>query len=61
MFLLMIAAAYLYSHGVVSSTRMMWAKERSSTWWEEVVNSNFTEQDWLENFHMSRSTFSLSV
>ena len=57
MFFLMIATAYLYSHGVVSSTRMIWAKERSNTWWEQVVNSTFTEQDWLENFRMSRTTF----
>ena len=57
MFFLMIATAYLYSHGVVSSTRMIWAKERSTTWWEQVVNSTFTEQDWLENFRMSRTTF----
>ena len=57
MILLMIATAYLYSHGVVSSTHMIWAKERSSTWWEQVVNLTFTEQDWLENFRMSCSTF----
>jgi hypothetical protein len=25
--------------------------------WEQVVNSTFTQQDWLENFCMSRSTF----
>ena len=57
MFFFMIATAYHYSHGVVSSTCMIWAKERSNTWWEQVVNSNFTEQDWLENFCMSRTTF----
>ena len=57
MFLFMIATAYLYSHGVVSSARMIWAKERSSTWWEQVVNLTFTDQDWLENFRVSHSTF----
>ena len=53
MFLLKIATAYLYSLGVVSSTCMIWAKERSSMWWEQVVNSTFTEQDWLKNFCMT--------
>ena len=57
MFFLMITTAYLYSCHFVSSSRMMWTKDRSSTWWEQVVNSTFTEQDWLENFHMSCSTF----
>ena len=50
MFVLMIATATLNSHGIMSSTRITWAKERSSTWWEQVVNSTFTENDWLENF-----------
>ena len=57
LFILMIATASLYLHRIGSSTRMIWVKERSSTWWEQVVNSTFTEQDWLENFRMSRSTF----
>ena len=56
MFVFMIATAYLYLHEVVLSSRMIWAKERSSTWWEQVVNSTFTDQDWLENFRLSHST-----
>ena len=40
-----------------SPERMIWTKERSSYWWEYVVNSTFTSQDWLENFHMSRQMF----
>ena len=61
LFILMIATASLYSHRVGSSTRMIWVKERSSTWWEQVVNWTFTEQDWLKNFHMSHSKISLSL
>ena len=57
LFILMIATASLYLYCVGSSTRMIWVKERSSTWWEQVVNSTFTEQDWLENFRMSPFTF----
>ncbi len=40
-----------------SPVRMLWAKERSSNWWEQVVNSAFTPRDWLENFRTSRETF----
>ena len=32
-------------------------KERNNDWWEQVVQSTFTEQDWLDNFRMSQSTF----
>ena len=32
-------------------------KERNDNWWEQVVKSLFMEQDWLENFRMSLSTF----
>ena len=56
MFLLTIATACLYSHCVVSSTYMIGAKERSSIWWEQVVNSTITDQEWLQNFHVSHST-----
>ena len=37
--------------------RMIWTKERSSQWWEQVVKSTFTSKDWLENFRMSQCTF----
>jgi hypothetical protein len=32
-------------------------KERNNDWWEHIVNSTFTQQDWLNNFRMSQSTF----
>ena len=32
-------------------------KERSSHWWEQVVNSSFTRTDWLEKFRVSEETF----
>ena len=41
----------------LSPERMIWTKERSSQWWEQVVKSTFTPQDWLENFRMSQHTF----
>ena len=31
--------------------------ERSSTWWDRIVNQCFKGRDWLENFRMSRDTF----
>ena len=38
-------------------TRSLWMKERSSYWWDHVVNRTFTAHDWLENFRMSQATF----
>ena len=32
-------------------------KERSSYWWDDVVNRTFSAHDWLENFRMSQATF----
>ena len=37
--------------------RVTWEYERSTQWWERVVNQTFTASDWLNNFRMSRSTF----
>ena len=37
--------------------RMIWTKEKSSHWWEQIVKSIFTPNDWLENFRISQSTF----
>ena len=38
-------------------TRSLWAKERSSFWWDHIVNRTFCCRDWLENFRMSQMTF----
>jgi len=40
-----------------SAVRVVWAKERSTYWWERIVNSTFTPNDWLENFRLSHNTF----
>ena len=40
-----------------SPNRTLWRKERSSYWWDHVVNSTFSAHDWLENFRMSQATF----
>lgn len=47
--LLCVAAVNLHS-----PVRSIWMKERSSYWWEHVVN---TPNDWIEKFRMSRETF----
>ena len=41
----------------LSPERTIWIKERSSHWWEYVVKSTFTPEDWLQNFRMSQCTF----
>ena len=45
------------SIGLGSSARALWAKERSTHWWDHVVNLSFTAEDWLKNFRMSKATF----
>ena len=41
----------------LSTTRTIWAKERSSFWWEYIVNNTFTSHDWITYFRMSRANF----
>ena len=40
-----------------TSVRTLWAKERSSYWWDHIVKHTFSCHDWLENFRMSEATF----
>lgn len=37
--------------------RSTWMKVRSADWWSRIVQKNFLEEDWLENFRISRPTF----
>ena len=46
--------AFKYSSAV---PRNLWMHERSSAWWERIVNQCFEGRDWWENFRMSRDTF----
>ena len=39
------------------SISVVWVKERSSHWWDQVVLSTFSSSDWLTNFQMSKATF----
>jgi len=41
----------------VPQKRLLWMREKSNHWWEQVVKSNFTSTDWLENFRVSNLTF----
>ena len=40
-----------------TSVRTLWAKERSSYWWDYIVKRTFSCHDWLENFRMSEAIF----
>ena len=42
---------------VYAPEREVWSRERSSEWWESVVNSSFEPYDWVTNFRMSKATF----
>ena len=38
-------------------TRAVWVRDRSRVWWDHIVGTTFTPDDWLTNFRMSRNTF----
>ena len=38
-------------------TRGIWMRVRSQDWWERVVLQEFSDQEWQENFRMSRQSF----
>ena len=37
--------------------RTIWSKERSSAWYDNIVSGTFTNNDWIENFRMTKETF----
>jgi len=39
--------------------RGLWRRERSSRWWERIVLETFTDQQWVENFRMTKETFEM--
>lgn len=39
------------------SRKGWWVKQRSSDWWNRIVQKHFTEEDWLSNFRMTSNTF----
>ena len=34
-----------------------WRKERSSDWYDKIMLQTFTDEQWVENFRMTRQTF----
>ena len=51
------SVAVLCTDLFVPHPRSVWVLPRSSHWWEDVVLSNFSAHDWVENFRVSRDTF----
>ena len=39
------------------SLRTVWVRPRSADWWDNIVNGEWTENDWRENLRMSKETF----
>ena len=54
MFMILLLLIGLLHHFTVIQN--VWVKERSCTWWNEIV-SKFSDDEWHENFRMSKSTF----
>lgn len=38
-------------------TRRLWMRVRSKDWWDNVVLHHFTDEEWKENFRMTRQSF----
>ena len=43
-------------HNLLIVERAIWSKERSSDWWDRIV-VEFGDEEWRENFQMSRTLF----
>ena len=58
MYFMMILMA---TSGIITVTnnhvRGLWSKQRTSVWWDSIVNGVFSDTEWLENFRMRRETF----
>ena len=55
--LVLLLTAVLLHATTTRLPREVWSYPRSSAWWERIVCSTFTQQDWLENFRVSKQTF----
>uniref|UniRef100_A0A8C6T436 DDE Tnp4 domain-containing protein n=1 Tax=Neogobius melanostomus TaxID=47308 RepID=A0A8C6T436_9GOBI len=44
-------------HLVPPKTRSHWMKVRSKDWWERIVLLEFNDQEWKQNFRMTRPSF----
>lgn len=55
LFALILTTAYSYT--IIKPGKVLWSKERSGVWWDEMVMNAFSESDWIDNFRVSRTTF----
>ena len=46
----LLLTALLVQSMIIRMPREVWSYTRSTNWWEQVVCSTFTRQDWMENF-----------
>jgi len=52
-FLLMDTSQYNLIPFLITNNRI-WSKIRSSENWESIVNKKYNDQDWIENFRMTK-------
>ena len=50
-----LSSARVYHNSLIVE-RAIWSKERSSDWWDQIV-VKFGDEEWCENFRMSRTLF----
>ena len=50
-----VGLTVFYSRCLIKRT--VWDKDRSCDWWGRIVSTSFSDQQWRENFRVSRATF----
>lgn len=55
LFALMLTTACTYT--IMKPGKVLWSKEWSGFWWDETVMKTFSDNDWLDNFRVSHTTF----
>ena len=43
----------------LSSEKTIWEKQRSREWWPDIVKGTFSDDQWMENFRMTKATFEI--
>ena len=43
----------------LSHEKTIWEKQRSREWWTDIVKGTFSDDQWMENFRMTKATFEI--
>ena len=43
----------------LSNEKTIWEKQRSREWWTDIVKGTFSDDQWMENFRLTKATFEI--